>query len=99
MMSTFFSEQKILESSLVLLTLYGRNLDMLKCLLYYGIAWSSFNLIVFPMTLSHEKVWSRVWDCRSFFGIVGLFLVKEVQGTWKQVQGLDFERSLVHRVL
>lgn len=75
MLSTFFSELKILESSLVLVTLYMRNLDMLKCLLWYGIVWSSFNLIAFPMTLSHEKVWSRVWDCRSFFGIVGLFLV------------------------
>lgn len=71
MMSTFFSELKILESSLVLVTLYVRNLDMLKCLLWYGIVWSSFNLIAFPMTLSREKVWSRVRDCRSFFGQSG----------------------------
>lgn len=63
MMNTFFSDRKILESLLVLLILHVTNLDMLKYLLKYGIVWPSYEpLIAFPMTLSCEKVWPRVWD-------------------------------------
>jgi len=41
-LSTVFLELKAIEPLLVLMTLYMRNLDVLKCLLKYGMVWSSY---------------------------------------------------------